>query len=305
MPAPSRTTDDKPFAVRHAAQLAFQVVLVCPDGYQHAAAFAEVMEAVVYGLRGLGAEVSAQVNRLVVPGPTAIVFGANLLEPAEVELLPAGTIVYNLEQISESSSWCSPTYFRVLKTCDIWDYSLRNIGSLHRFGITSTTTHVPVGYVPELSSIKPSASEDIDVLFYGSMNERRAKVIAQLRDLGMNAVAVFGAYGEARDALISRAKVVLNLHYYDTSIFELVRVSYLLANRKAVVAEHHPGTEIDPDITDAVWLAPYSQLAAACAELVAQDKARHALAERGFYRMSARDERVYLAGALELSVPAA
>jgi hypothetical protein len=65
-----------------------------------------------------------------------------------------------------------------------------------------------------------------------------------------------------------------------------------------VVAECNPGTEIDPDIVEAVRLAPYEGLVSACTELVSDSKAREALAERGFSRMVARDERAYLAAAL-------
>jgi hypothetical protein len=140
--------------------------------------------------------------------------------------------------------------------------------------------------------------QDIDVLFYGSVNERRARVIVELRNRGLNAQAVFGVYGAPRDSLIARAKVVLNLHYYDTSIFEIVRVSYLLANRKAVVSECHDGTEIDPDMVDAVRLAPYEQLVDACVDLVNDGPARLALEERALCRISARPEEVFLAAAL-------
>jgi hypothetical protein len=273
-------------------------VLVQPEGYVHSAAFAEVLEAVVCGLRALGADVSEAVNQLVVPGPQPVLFGANLLGDATVAALPPETIIYNLEQIDESSSWCSATYLRLLQSCQVWDYSARNIASLARLGISGKVRHVPVGYVPELTRIDAAPVEDIDVLFYGSVNDRRNKVISGLRQAGLNAHAVFGVYGAARDALIARSKVVLNMHYYEANIFELVRVSYLLANRKAVVAECNPGTEIDPDIVDAVQLAPYEGLVGACAELVADDQARKALSERGFSRMVARDERAYLAAAL-------
>jgi hypothetical protein len=276
----------------------FQVVLVQPEGYVHSAAFAEIIEAVACGLRALGATVSEAVNQLVVPGPQPIIFGANLLGDATVDVLPPGTIVYNLEQIDESSSWCSATYFRLLQSCQLWDYSARNIASLARLGVTENVRHVPVGYVPELTRITAAPVEDIDVLFYGSVNDRRNTVISGLRQAGLNAHAVFGVYGAARDALIARSKVVLNMHYYEANIFELVRVSYLLANRKAVVAECNPGTEIDPDIVDAVQLAPYEDLVSACAELVADNQARTTLSERGFARMVARDERAYLAAAL-------
>ncbi len=278
----------------------FQVVLVSPAGYVHSAALAEVIETVVAGLRALGHQVSYEVNKLALPGPRAIVFGAHLLNPQDAQLLPASTIVYNLEQIGQSSSWCSPTYLGPLKRCQVWDYSARNIATLARVGVTGRATHVPIGYVPQLTRVKPSAVEDIDVLFYGSINERRAAIITQLQQSGLNIQAGFGVYGQARDDLIARAKLVLNLHYYDTSIFELVRVSYLLANQKAVVAEYHDGTEVDADLKDAVRLSPYDAIVQSCSELVAAPEARTALARRGFDCMTARDERRYLAAALGL-----
>lgn len=181
--------------------VAFQVVLVSPQGYVHSAALAEVIETVACGLRGLGFEVTEAVNRLVVPGPRPILFGAHLLSGGDAGLLPAGTIVYNLEQLSESSSWCSPAYLQLLKRCEVWDYSSRNLAALARLGATSRPKHVPVGYVPEMTRIAPKVSEDIDVLFYGSMNERRAKVIGGLRQVGLAAEAVFGVYGAERDAV--------------------------------------------------------------------------------------------------------
>lgn len=279
---------------------AFQVVLIQPDGYPHVAAFSEVIETVVWGLRSLGAEVTFAVNRLCVPGPTPILFGANLLQPHEVDLLPPETIIYNLEQVSESSPWCTPHYLSALHRCRVWDYSPRNISALARTGIANLV-HVPIGYVPQLTRIQPAAVEDIDVLFYGSINERRSKVITQLRHLGLNAHAVFGVYGQARDELISRSKLVINVHYYETSIFELVRVSYLLANRKAVVAERRAGTEIVPELMGAVKFSSYDQLAAACAELAHDDNARRNLSERGFRIMSHRHEANYLSSAIATS----
>jgi hypothetical protein len=47
----------------------------------------------------------------------------------------------------------------------------------------------------------------------------------------------YDVWGPARDELIARAKVVLNLHYYEAAIFEQVRVSYLLNNEALVISE--------------------------------------------------------------------
>ena len=267
----------------------FQVVLISPPGYVHSQALAETIETLVYGLKGLGYQVSREENRIVA-GARAIVLGAHLLPAGQIDLVPAGTIIYNLEQVDPASPVWTAAYCNLLRRLEVWDYSRRNIERLVTAGIAGRVKHVPVGYVPELTRIPAQPVQDIDVLFYGSINDRRARVIAQLRDMGLNVQAVFGVYGQERDALIARAKVVLNLHYYNTSIFEIVRVSYLLANVKAVVSEYHLGTEIEEDLVDAVKLAAYDELAPACRELVDDEEGRFALARRGFERMAARDE---------------
>jgi len=270
----------------------FQVVLISPPGYVHAQAFTEIAETLVHGLKALGYQVSRQNNRLV-PGARAIVLGAHLLPADQMERIPAGTVIYNLEQADPAAPVWTPAYVKLLSRLEVWDYSRRNIEGLAALG-AGRARYVPVGYVPELTRITPAGPEDIDVLFYGCLNDRRARVIRELGELGLNARAVFGVYGQSRDALIARSKVVLNLHYYHTSIFEIVRVSYLLANSKAVVSEYHQGTEIEEDLLDAVRLVPYKELARACRELTRDEEARRALAARGFARMAARDEAAIL-----------
>jgi hypothetical protein len=275
----------------------FQVVLISPDGYPHAAAFHELAETVAFGLGALGFDVALGVNRLVWPGPPAVMFGANLLSADEAAQVPDDVVVYNLEQVEGANGWGVPHYLDLLRRCRVWDYSRRNLGALAARGARRAAL-VPVGYMPQMTRVRPAPRQDIDVLFYGSVNERRARVLADLRRRGLDVRAVFGVYGQERDALIARAKVVLNLHYYQTSIFELVRVSYLLANRKAVVAECNTGTEVDDDIAGGVRLAPYEELAGACAELVAGAEERAALGERGYSVMADRDEVSYLRAAL-------
>ena len=63
-------------------------------------------------------------------------------------------------------------------------------------------------------------------------------------------------FGNERDSLIARSRVVLNLHQHDTHIFEQVRVNYLLINGKAVVGEVADDTEISEpyrSLIESVW----------------------------------------------------
>jgi hypothetical protein len=126
------------------------------------------------------------------------------------------------------------------------------------------------------------------------MTERRRSVLQAIEAMGFRVHYQFGIYGAARDALIARSKIVLNIHRNSVKIFEIVRVSYLLANRKAVVSEVSDDTEMPPDLVDAVRGVPYERLAEACRGLIADDDARHALELRGFECMAARKTSVYL-----------
>jgi hypothetical protein len=158
-------------------------------------------------------------------------------------------------------------------------------------------THVPIGYHPVLARIE-RGTEDLDVLFYGSLNPRREAVLDGCEARGLRVASVFGVYGAGRDALVARARMVLNVHYYEARVFEIVRVSYLLANRRCVVSE--TGAEPDEEATwaDGVAFAPYERLVETCVALAAQRSERRRLGEAGHARLSARPLAPLLAAAL-------
>ena len=275
------------------------VTIVQPPGYPHSAAFQEVAETVFYGLQALGYEAAIGTNNFIQDGrtgPLNIVFGAHLLSAEQAARLPEKTVIYNLEQAGPSSMWgrIKP----LLGRFPVWDYSLRNIEALGAMGYGDAVLHVPIGFRPEMARISPAARQDIDVLFYGSVNERRKKILEALSLEGLSVESLFDVYGAARDAYIARAKVVLNLHFYESSIFELVRVSYLLANRKAVVAECDEKTEISPWLRDALAAVPYGNIAAECRKLVEDDEKRAALEKSAFDIFSKKDEAGYLSAGL-------
>lgn len=98
--------------------------------------------------------------------------------------------------------------------------------------------------------------------------------------------------------MIARAKIVLNLHLYDAQVFEIVRVSYLLANRKCVVSEIGNDTALEHPLKAGVAFTPYAGLADACVKLLDNADERAALAERGFQCISALSQVPMLQRAL-------
>jgi SAM-dependent methyltransferase len=274
-----------------------QIVLVKPEGNVHAQAFQEVAETLLCALQHM--EVPARITTNEVDGAAVnILLGWHLLGEEALAHLPEQTVLYNLEQLDEKNRPMLTKLLTLGLRFEVWDYSRRNMEILRGEGFKGTLNHAPVGFVDELFRIQKSPEQDIDVLFYGSVNERRLRILEALKAQGLKVEAVFGVYGAERDALIARAKVVLNVHYYDSSIFEIVRVSYLLANRKAVVAECHPGTEIEPELREAVRAVPYEGLVEACLDLVRDDGARAALEARGHAIFSVLREEAILGAIL-------
>ncbi|MBI2318446.1 MAG: hypothetical protein HYU75_15985, partial [Betaproteobacteria bacterium] len=236
----------------------FAVTVVRPPGYMHSAAFDEVAETIHCGLRSLGHD-SVLTSEGLLPGRRHIVLGSNLLPHYSLPLAP-DAILYNLEQVEPGAAWFGPDLIGVLRRHAVWDYNERNAGKLEALGVPVAHV-VPIGYAGELARIERAPQPDIDVLFFGSVNSRRRAVLEQMHAAGMRVEAVFGLYGRERDQLIGRAKLVLNLHYYDAKVLEMVRISYLLANRCAVLSERSMDPQEDDALAGGVAFADYDRLA--------------------------------------------
>ncbi|MGB7584657.1 MAG: hypothetical protein WBM11_07415, partial [Terriglobales bacterium] len=276
----------------------FQIALIRPRGYLHTEAFRELAETLQAGLETLGHAARIQEN-VFDSSWTNLILGAHLLAPDQMQAIPQGSIVYNLEQLGGAR--LNPAYYTLAARHTIWDYDLRNIEHWNQCNCAYAPVHVPIGYVRELSRISPVLFQDIDVLFYGSLNPRRNQILHALKDAGIQVHTVFGVYGKDRDQLISRAKIVLNIHFYESKLFEIVRVSYLLANSKAVVTECSAAETMESGLSRALLSAPYDGLVEGCRSLLANDRERRALETRGFQWFSQRKESNILSNALEQS----
>ena len=208
-----------------------RLVIVRPSGTSEPHWINEVVVSLFHGLQSLGCFVDIQENEPVADGVN-IFLQAHLLTRARTSEMPEGSIVYNFEQIFERSPWVGPIYRDLLSRVTIWDYSRRNLAAIRSIANPRCLHLVPLGYMPQLTCIPPAPVEDIDVLFYGVVNSRRRAILLGLEQAGMRLRVETSIGGTARDELISRAKIVLNLHFYPTSIFEIVRVSYLLCQPK-------------------------------------------------------------------------
>lgn len=236
-------------------------------GVPRRSCFKELGETVMYGLRALRYDV--QLSEYLEYGSTNILFAAHL---AEFEKIPDNTIVYNFEQVGGYPF--RSEFLDLVRHCRLWDYSAANVEAWKQRGIEAHL--VELGYVPELKRV-PRAKEEFDVLFYGMPSLRREAVLKCIAKGGMTMRVLYGYVGKQLDDMIARARIVLNMHNYETKVFEVARVSYLLTNMKCVVTE-----ESTPDATYAhldkgMAVAPYEDLAWACSELVKDESRRKEL----------------------------
>jgi hypothetical protein len=288
-------------AFRNARAGVFTIWIVSPPGYSHSRCFEEVALALQSAFLDLGFRVPVVADPARAQG-TVIVLGPHLLSrmtDSEASW-PREMILFNLEQVSEGSFWMTAEYRNHLKRHRVWDYSARNVEALRGMGIEGVTL-CPIGHAPALSRIEPARERDVDVLFIGSLNKRRREALKNLQAAGIDARWGFDVYGRDRDRWFSRAKLILNLHLYEAKVFEIVRVSYLLANRLCVVSETGSDHQLEEPFREAVAFANLDGLTATCERLLSDEGARQQLRDSGFRIFSSMPQRDFLQTALRAS----
>ncbi|WP_158808107.1 methyltransferase domain-containing protein [Beijerinckia sp. L45] len=261
--------------------------IVTPGDYAHQHAYDDLALGLSEAFGELGGSAPIVRDPTEAARRTLIVLGPQLLPQSAQDLLPKDTVLFNLEQVQDDSPWMNRTYLTLLRQHPVLDYSVRNRSALVERGIGHARV-LPIGYAPGLKRVPLVEKQDIDVLFYGSLNGRRRDILDALTARGVKVEHLFGVYGAERDSAIGRAKIVLNMHFYDAAIFESVRVSFLLANGACVVSEGHPD---DPDVAPfagGLVVSGYQDLVERCVALLSDDAERKALGQAGFAAVARR-----------------
>jgi predicted O-methyltransferase YrrM len=279
-----------------------RINLTCirPEAFLHASAFNEVIDSTSWALASLGHEVNVTQNWLSEHGETNLVFGCELA--ADFQRFPTSTILFNLEQPSH------PNMAKVRKLAHdsrviVWDYSMRAVQEWKDFG-HERVCHVPIGYTPNLTRI-PHHEPSLDVLFVGWLTPRRRALIDELQRYGLNVYASAACYGGGRDQLISKAKVILNVHHDGRDRFEIVRCSYAMANAKCVVTETSSDDDEYADLAPGLSRAPYRMLVESCRSLCSPtaDRERTRMGEKAMELIRRRDFPAAIAAALDTFPP--
>lgn len=243
--------------------------------------FLEVAESIRYGLQELGYAVSLHKGTVFIQNGTNILLGYFNAPLALINALPENCIYINTEQLDSFSNigyghyahW-KATALRLAERFEVWDYNTKNIIFWEKLG--KQAKYLRLGYQKHLCRIEPQTKE-IDILFYGSLNERRKRILRALADKGLKVVYCNVPNVKERDRYIAKSKIVLNIHFFDAKIFEVVRCFYLMNNGVAIVSELNDDTTIDEMYYKGIAGVPYDKLVDKCVELLNDYPKRKAL----------------------------
>ncbi len=264
----------------------FNICIIQPNGYIHFAVFLEIADLLTYSIRELGFEANTSFNNID-QSKINIIIGIHLVDfNSYIGQIPSTSIILNTEQLGGVfSDWNQNIIKWFESNLELWDYSDKNIKYLKQLGIKNVKK-LNIGYQPELRNLVNNNDYEIDVLFYGCINERRKYILEELHNKGLKVKTLFGVYGKQRDQWIRHSKLVLNLHFYDTQIFEIVRVFYLQTNSVAVVGEVNNTTIIEQRFKDGVFAASYDKLVDSVISLVGDESKLKEQREIGFNSIS-------------------
>ena len=242
--------------------------IIRPSSGDHSGIFLEMAELLLFSIQELGNESVISLAEAK-NGYQNIVIGIFYDQELWTNL-PEGSIIINTEPLfarREQVGW-SERLIELSSNYAIWDYDPRNLQILTDLGAKNSRL-LKFGYQKELERIPflPDSDRPIDVLFYGSKNKRRQDIFDQITSMGLVVTSIFGVYGHERDEFTASSKMVINVHFNETNVFEIIRVHYLLNNAVAVVPEISTSTSIEASYLNCLVGVPYSELVQRCISL--------------------------------------
>jgi hypothetical protein len=196
---------------------------------------------------------------------------------------PGRTFLFNAEQMGSDSPLLTADYLAELGRWPVLDYHEQNSQAIERLhGAAARVMTVPI--IPcdavrhghplrvrpdkQVGASPTQASRPVDVLFYGSVNARRQRILNELEARGLRVEVVNGAYGAELAPAIERAKVVLHVHHYTTTLFPALRVLQPVAQGVPVVCETSLFSKWNDWSASGMLFADYGDLVAACVTLI-------------------------------------
>ena len=210
------------------------IAVIQPSGYVHSLGFLDYAEYFIYHLKKLGYNCSIKKNRLDYEAVN-LIFGAHLSKTKTI-FDGYNKIYVNLENLQYLIK-DNPEYIDTLRHSDFIDYDPQNLLWLGLKESDRIFTF-SFGWYQREPNLTRRTSFECDLLFYGSLNERRRSIITKIQNRGLNVTVLApGIYYRERDDFILKSRAVLNCHFYEQGLFEQARAFVPLSLGVPVISE--------------------------------------------------------------------
>lgn len=175
--------------------------------------------------------------------------------PQFVQHFPKVYFAFQMEQ-TVSSRWFTEEYLIKLRNaCGVLDYSLTNIDFFQKpeyKDLSRAVYYLPVDYHPQYTAAPIPQEKEYDVLFYGDASNPRRKKMLEAISNRFNIKICSELYGEDVYREIRKAKVLVNIHYYDGALLETTRLYETLSLNSTMIV-----SEDSEHVTETDRLAPF------------------------------------------------
>ena len=219
------------------------LVVVQPANYIHSLAFLDPANYFRQWLHRQGIATSLTKNRLR-RDAINVIYGSHLGIPNSWHDPQYCNLFFNLEQIGPGGANITPQYLEILKTKNVIDYDATNVVSYRES--PQEVTLVSFLNDPSLNVYEQNPIQDrpIDLLFFGSINQKRQTFIKQIEACGWD-VCIFDkpTYADERNNIIKQSKAIINTSFYESNRFEQIRAYSVLSIGTAFISEQTATTK--------------------------------------------------------------
>lgn len=143
-------------------------------------------------------------------------------------------ILYQLEQINNVTKYNNNINDELENFMNnalyVLEYNMSNYNALN-----STINKIFVG-VPIVECDKIIERKNIDILFYGNLNNYRKNILDNLLN-EYNVKILENSFGDELKEYIMRSKLILNIHYYSEPLLELCRIHEAIPYKCKIISE--------------------------------------------------------------------
>ncbi|MBX7156984.1 MAG: glycosyltransferase family 2 protein [Verrucomicrobiae bacterium] len=195
-------------------------------------------------------------------------------------------LLLNTEQ--PGTSWFKKTVQIAAQSRGVIDFNQLGIDAFHQYGVPAL--YWPIPYT-DLLECPEECKKEIDFVFLGYASSRRTKFFAKHAEFFSQFENRFifstlqevrtqttpgCCFGEARNWLLKRSKILVNIHSSENRYFEWHRALVAIANGCVFVTDE--SERYEPLIHgEHLMVTPYDRLQEVCVELIVNNKKREAI----------------------------